>query len=187
MAQCVVKNYCHNSLVLESLEEGDLISIKENILFSHNHWAVYADYGKFPHVTPIPKLENASKNQFHNKRRHGSTFIWKNDVSSEFAFVKLENFWKVVGNSKAKKNNKKDNKRTPFRGEDIVERALSRIGPNTYNVLWNNCEHFASWCRYDKKRSAQVDKALTVASIVGGIVVVGGLLHEIFKIFQDDD
>lgn len=42
MAQCVVKNYCHNSLVLDSLEEGDLISIKENILFSHNHWAVYA-------------------------------------------------------------------------------------------------------------------------------------------------
>lgn len=36
----------------------------------------------------------------------------KNDVSSEFAFVKLENFWKVVGNRKAKKNNKKDNKRT---------------------------------------------------------------------------
>ncbi|XP_071126695.1 phospholipase A and acyltransferase 2-like [Mytilus edulis] len=163
MAQCVVKNYCHNSLVLDSLEEGDLISIKENILFSHNHWAVYAGDDMVVHLSG------------------------KNDVSSEFAFVKLENFWKVVGNSKAKKNNKKDNKRTPFRGEDIVERALSRIGPNAYNVLWNNCEHFASWCRYDKKRSAQVDKALTVASIVGGIVVVGGLLHEIFKIFQDDD
>lgn len=40
MAQCVVKNYCHNKLVLDSLEEGDLISIKEHILFSH--WAVYA-------------------------------------------------------------------------------------------------------------------------------------------------
>ncbi|XP_052077001.1 phospholipase A and acyltransferase 2-like [Mytilus californianus] len=155
MAQCLVKNYRHNKFVLDNLEEGDLISIKENILYSH--WAVYAGDDKVVHLSG------------------------KDDVSSEFAFVKLENFWKVVGNKKAKKNNKKDKERTPFRGKDIVKRALSMIGPNAYNLLCNNCEHFATWCRYDKKKSDQVDKALTVVSVVGGIAVAAGLLHEMFK------
>ncbi|RIX59275.1 hypothetical protein D3P08_03730 [Paenibacillus nanensis] len=29
----------------------------------------------------------------------------------------------------------------------IVERAFSRIGEKNYNVVSNNCEHFANWCR----------------------------------------
>ena len=39
---------------------------------------------------------------------------------------------------------------------DIVREALSRIGEIGYNVLWNNCEHFASYCRYGVKWSEQV-------------------------------
>ncbi|WP_409290116.1 lecithin retinol acyltransferase family protein [Pseudomonas sp. KCJK8927] len=28
----------------------------------------------------------------------------------------------------------------------IVERAMSRVGENSYNILTNNCEHFCNWC-----------------------------------------
>lgn len=39
---------------------------------------------------------------------------------------------------------------------EIVRRAHSKIGPLPYNVLWCNCEHFASWCRYCFEISEQV-------------------------------
>jgi hypothetical protein len=30
--------------------------------------------------------------------------------------------------------------------EAVVARALSRVGESAYNLLSNNCEHFARWC-----------------------------------------
>ena len=32
--------------------------------------------------------------------------------------------------------------------DEIVERAYSRLGESGYSILFNNCEHFANWCRY---------------------------------------
>lgn len=43
-----------------------------------------------------------------------------------------------------------------YEGREVVKRALSMIGPVDYNILRRNCEHFASWCRYDKSISQQV-------------------------------
>jgi len=34
-----------------------------------------------------------------------------------------------------------------YKRETIVERAYSRIGENSYNVIWKNCEQFSLWCR----------------------------------------
>ncbi|MBQ3076790.1 MAG: lecithin retinol acyltransferase family protein [Clostridia bacterium] len=31
--------------------------------------------------------------------------------------------------------------------QEIVDRALRRQGENRYNLIFNNCEHFARWCR----------------------------------------
>ncbi len=32
--------------------------------------------------------------------------------------------------------------------EEILQRALSRFGEMEYHVVFNNCEHFAEWCRH---------------------------------------
>ena len=44
----------------------------------------------------------------------------------------------------------------------IVKRALSKMGQLGYNMLWSNCEHFASWCRYGMAWSEQVDKFMRI-------------------------
>ena len=44
----------------------------------------------------------------------------------------------------------------PSEKEIILDRALSRLGDIGYNILWKNCEHFASWCRYGEEWSEQV-------------------------------
>ncbi len=34
-----------------------------------------------------------------------------------------------------------------YEPEEIIERAVSRMGERDYDLLFNNCEHFATWCR----------------------------------------
>ena len=49
-------------------------------------------------------------------------------------------------------------KRSP---QDIVNYAFSRIGEKGYNLVSNNCEHFANDCLFGKKKSNQVDSVLS--------------------------
>jgi hypothetical protein len=39
---------------------------------------------------------------------------------------------------------------------ETVKRAKSRTGSTDYNLVFNNCEHFAYWCRTGKHESSQV-------------------------------
>ena len=53
-----------------------------------------------------------------------------------------------------------------FSAKDIVRRALSRIGEDRYNLVFNNCEHFAAWCVTGKSESKQVKAVLTHTSTI---------------------
>ncbi len=46
----------------------------------------------------------------------------------------------------------------------VVERAKSRVGENDYNLLFNNCEHFTSWCKTGISDSKQVRNYFPVIS-----------------------
>ena len=41
---------------------------------------------------------------------------------------------------------------------------MSRIGEQKYNLLFNNCEHFANWCKTGRHRSVQMEALFTQAS-----------------------
>ena len=43
--------------------------------------------------------------------------------------------------------------------EETVRRARSRIGERKYNLVTNNCEHFALWCKAGLSESFQVNVA----------------------------
>lgn len=38
-----------------------------------------------------------------------------------------------------------------YDSNQIINRAYSRLGENSYNLIFNNCEHFALWCRNGNK------------------------------------
>jgi cell wall-associated NlpC family hydrolase len=44
-----------------------------------------------------------------------------------------------------------------FDAAEIAQRAMSRIGEDSYRILTNNCEHFCEWCVHAEVRSYQVD------------------------------
>lgn len=71
-----------------------------------------------------------------------------------------------------------------FSRKETVMRALGAVGSEKgkYALPWNNCEHFANWCRYGKKRSVQVEQfAASLASISAlalGVVLIGKIIEE---------
>lgn len=40
----------------------------------------------------------------------------------------------------------------------VVRRVEKRLGEKEYNLIFNNCEHFATWCKTKKHRSKQIDE-----------------------------
>lgn len=44
--------------------------------------------------------------------------------------------------------------------EETVERAESQLGKGEWNLVGNNCEHFAIWCKTGLHRSYQVEEVL---------------------------
>jgi hypothetical protein len=44
-----------------------------------------------------------------------------------------------------------------FDGFEIIRRARSRVGEDSYRLLSNNCEHFCEWCLHGENRSYQVE------------------------------
>ncbi len=55
-----------------------------------------------------------------------------------------------------------------------LRRAMSRIGEQSYNLLFNNCEHFAIWCKTGIHRSKQAEVFLKNGSL--GVLAIGQLL-----------
>ncbi len=71
--------------------------------------------------------------------------------------------------------------------EESVARARSQIGKSGYDLTFNNCEHFVSWCIDGHSTSAQIDtvgRTVMVAGVAAGVafslpwLVVGTLLFE---------
>jgi lecithin:retinol acyltransferase len=47
-----------------------------------------------------------------------------------------------------------------FAPDEIVRRARSRLGEDSYRLLRNNCEHFCAWCVDGSSKSEQVEQWL---------------------------
>ncbi len=55
-----------------------------------------------------------------------------------------------------------------------LRRAMSRIGEQRYNLLFNNCEHFANWCKTGRHRSNQVEDWMQTSSL--GALALGQII-----------
>ncbi len=45
-----------------------------------------------------------------------------------------------------------------FSKKETVQRACSRLGEHEYDLIFNNCEHFAIWCRTNVAESKQTKR-----------------------------
>ena len=156
----------HNKMVLRELVMGDLVEFPGPI---YSHWAVYIGGCEVVHLSGINRSRTAADSP-------SSGVFTISGIAYTNAHVKRENFWIVASESKVEKNNGKDRAKRPFSSKVIKERALSKKGQIFYSVLLNNCEHFATWCRYGIKESKQVDAALTSCLVMGAKVATTGIV-----------
>ena len=49
--------------------------------------------------------------------------------------------------------------------EETIRRAQSRLGEKAYDLVTNNCEHYAIWCKTGMRKSHQVDAVLNAIRI----------------------
>lgn len=161
----------HNETVLAELEEGDMIQCPRGV---YSHWALYIGNEEVVHLA-------GADNDGINGQVDSTHLLTICGRSFRKALVKIDKFWSVVEGSLARKNNDKDRKFRPLPKEEIVKNALSRLGTIGYNVLFDNCEHFAAWCRYGKKKSDQVDGFLTGLALGTALVTTAGLLYGLSK------
>lgn len=71
-----------------------------------------------------------------------------------------------------------------FPPNEVVKRALSNVGKGKgeYNLVFNNCEHFANWCKYGTKISNQVKN---VVKIVATLAVTATVVTSVAKIIKN--
>ena len=67
----------------------------------------------------------------------------------------------------------------PLDKEETAKRAEEAVGnPSKYNVLFNNCEHFANWCETGVAVSHQIKSIAKKAGYALGGIVAGAVAHK---------
>jgi hypothetical protein len=134
-----------------SFKPGDVI-ISDRILYKH--YGIYAGNGRVIHYTaetgdfgPDVMVRETSLEQFAGKRGFKLTLLERNHA-----------------------------RKKQLSSEETVRRARSRLGEKRYNLLSNNCEHFALWCRYGTNKSVQVEKAFIAAIALSTVAVIAHII-----------
>ncbi|XP_073342666.1 phospholipase A and acyltransferase 3-like [Pagrus major] len=124
----------------EKPKPGDLIEIFRGL---YEHWAVYIGDGLVVHIAPPSEVAGAGANCVMS-------------VAAQRAMVKKEKLRDVVGTDKWKVNKDLDEKYEPHPTDTIVKEALELVGTEQpYDIMTQNCEHFAKELRYGKAESWQ--------------------------------
>jgi len=56
---------------------------------------------------------------------------------------------------------------------ETVTVAKNQLSDSDYSMLWNNCEHFATYCATGKRKSRQVRRAFSgLGTVAAGVVLV---------------
>ncbi|MCC5656127.1 lecithin retinol acyltransferase family protein [Nostoc sp. XA010] len=65
----------------------------------------------------------------------------------------------------------------------VFMRAKRRLGEESYNIFYNNCEHFAHYCKTGEPISPQVEK---VKEIIGdnGVAVADGFSKNVINVIK---
>eukprot|EP00111_Clytia_hemisphaerica_P021696 TCONS_00063805-protein len=144
--------------LVKHLQPGDLVQVKGRYIWQwfYSHFAVYIGNGNIVHI-----------NKPGDKKQGGKVWVERRDMVTEF-----------MGKD-VRKNNTMDGSFNARRVQDIVKEAKSYVGEKwDYSFLYNNCEHFASMCRYGRKISLQ---SLSMVDVYRNDLSLGEYIQYHFK------
>ena len=114
-------------------KNGDILRVARE---GYTHWGIYASAGDW-----IP----------------GSVIHYSGDGDFKGTVMEtpMEKFTQGAKNVEVMTKYLERNFRRCFSGEKTLARARSQLGHGDYDILTNNCEHFAIWCKTGKRESSQ--------------------------------
>ena len=122
-------------------------------------FTIYSHYGIYVHEEPF-----GSESIIHYTPETGGDF---NGIVRE---TPVEDFLQGDSSMKICSCNFEKN---VYSGAETVKRAREKLGQGDWDLLFNNCEHFAVWCKTGKKRCHQVKNALEVLGAAAMLVFIG--------------
>ncbi len=136
------------------LRRGDLLEVPRTLFI---HYGIYLGDNKVAHLIPdiLPVLTNDQKliSSVITNKRLILGCIYK---CATVRVDTLEDF--AYGSNILVNRMDKMMKSQAFPSEDVAKRAEKLLGAIPYSLLWNNCEHFVTCCRYGSAASRQTEK-----------------------------
>lgn len=138
---------------LNTIERGTHLKVTRGL---YTHHGIYVGNGQVVHYSGLANGLNKGK-------------------------VELTSLSEFMGEATELKYVKYDTTIPTYTQDEICERALKRLNENYYNIILNNCEHFACWCVTGKRESKQVQAVMqlttTVVILVGATIVKPTVVH----------
>ena len=140
------------------LKKGDVIGV-HRIGGVYDHYGIYTGRGKIIHFSNEGSdfggdicVRRATLSQFKN----GASNVFVVDFEAYRDYRENPELFDFAGLFKLAIDSFFGNEMTIYSPEETVERAKSQLGEGDYNLVFNNCEHFALWCKTGVKESSQV-------------------------------
>lgn len=142
------------------VRRGDLLEVPRTLF---THYGIYLGDNKVAHLIPdiLPVLTN-------DKKLISSVITNKRLILGcmyKCATVRVDSLEDFAYGSKILVNHMdKVMKSHALPNEDVAKRAEKLLGGIPYSLLWNNCEHFVTYCRYGSAVSRQTEKVKPAAA-----------------------
>ncbi|CAF0905353.1 unnamed protein product [Rotaria sp. Silwood1] len=150
-----------NEDVFEKAQLGDMIQFNRG---TYSHWAIYVGNGCVIHRWGDHDGIGKSVGFWGNLLTFSGTQFDKATILQSH----VSDVLKLGG--KAQINNYLDKKYKPLPVEIILDKARRALNQEGYNLVYSNCEHFATECRYGQPNSRQVQIAVGASAITGMLV-----------------
>ncbi|KAM5193089.1 lecithin retinol acyltransferase [Mantella aurantiaca] len=135
-------------------KRGDLLEVPRTLFV---HYGIYLGNNKVAHLMPdiLPALTDdkfLTDKVVTNKRLILG-------VLAKLASIRVDTVQDFAYGGTIIVNHMDNSFKTkPLCNEEVAQRAEKLVGATPYSLLWDNCEHFVTYCRYGFPVSFQTDK-----------------------------
>ena len=146
------------------LKRGDVISVNRNGIYDH--------YGIYTGNLSVIHFANEGSDFGGDICVRRATLAQFKKEADYVSVIDFEQFSNYINTPRIKQLNLElalwdlydsvvGRKLNIFSPEETVRRAESQLGMRGYNIAFNNCEHFAFWCKTGKHASSQTENVIT--------------------------
>ena len=145
------------SIADSEVKVGDVIGISRGI---YEHFGIYIGNGKVIHYASLDgdiSEENEIREAWIDQFLDGATKFYSIDFERINRDIRRK---KILDSgistlAELKKRFQEGTEYSIYSPKETIKRAKSKIGEHRYNLLKNNCEHFAFWCKTGEKECNQ--------------------------------